>query len=153
MSVDAVFDAIENLLRDIGHRLGNVDVIIISTSEGHPISYYSSEDLNENFITDISALLGSIGEGIKVVLDELKILHKNEELIFLETPTHIFILVPLEKATMAIKMHKPALLGTVRVVVKSFIPKINQLLSRLEEAQLKAIKEEIAREVVPIGVQ
>ncbi len=154
MSVDEVFDAIESTLRELSEKLGNVDIIIISTSGGHPISYHSSESIDENFVMDLSALLGSMGEGIKVVLEELKIRYKGgEELIFLETKEHIFIMSLLEKATMAIQIRKPALLGTVRAIVKSYIPRINALLSKLEEAQMRAIREEIVKEIAPISVQ
>ena len=153
MSVEEIFDSIERLLKEISERIGNVDIIIVSTSEGHPISYYSVEDLDESFVSDLSALLGSIGEGLKVELDELKIEHHNEELVFLETRNHLFVLVPLEKATMAVKIRKPALLGTARAIIKSYMPRINDLLSKLEEAQMRIIREEIAKEVTPIGVQ
>lgn len=152
MSVDEVFDQIEKLLREISEKIGNTDIILISTSEGHLISYYSTEQVDENFVTDLSALLGSIGEGIKVILDELKIERRDEEFILLETAKHIFLLVPLEKASIAIKVHKPALLGAVRAVIKGYIVKINELLSKLEEAQMKMMREEIVKEVAPVSL-
>ncbi len=153
MSVEEIFDRIERILREISIKIGSVDIVIISTSEGHPISYYSPEKIDESTVSDLSALLGSIGEGLKVILDELKIAHQNEEVVLLETRDHIFVLVPLEKASMAIKVRKPALLGTVRAIVKSYIPYINDLLSKLEEAQMKLMREELVKEVAPIGIQ
>lgn len=152
MSVDEVFDQIEKLLREISEKIGNTDIILISTSEGHLISYYSTEQVDENFVTDLSALLGSIGEGIKVILDELKIERRDEEFIILETAEHILLLVPLKKASIAIKVHKPALLGAVRAVIKGYIVKINELLSKLEEAQMKMMREEIVKEVTPVSL-
>ncbi|MEX0568980.1 MAG: hypothetical protein Q6363_007475 [Candidatus Njordarchaeota archaeon] len=152
MSVDEVFDQIEKLLGEISEKIGNTDIILISTSEGHLISYYSKEQVDENFVTDLSAMLGSIGEGMKVILDELKIERQDEEFILLETAKHIFILIPLEKASIAVKVHKPALLGAVRAVIKSYIIKINELLSNLEEAQMKMMREEIVKEVTPLSL-
>jgi len=153
MSVEEIFDRIEGLLSEISEKIGSVDIIIVSTSEGHPISYYSPEKIDENVVSDLSALLGGIGEGLKVILDELKIAHHNEEVILLETREHIFVLVPLEKASIAIKVRKPALLGTVRAVIKSYIPRINELLAKLEEAQMKMMREELVKEVTPISIQ
>ena len=152
MSVEEIFDRIEQILKEISDKIGSVDIIIISTSEGHPISYYSPEKMDENTVSDLSALLGSFGEGLKAILDELKIPHQNEEVVLLETREHIFVLVPLDKASMAIKVRKPALLGTVRAIVKSYIPFINGLLDELEEAQMKVMREELVKEVMPIGI-
>ncbi len=153
MSVEEIFDRFERLLREIADKVASTEIIIVSTPSGHLISYYSKRQVTEDFVTDVAALIGSIGEGLKVIFEQLEMERGVEELVLAETPKHILLLVPLEKASIALKVEKPTLLGAIRAVIKSYIPRIAKLLDRLEEAQIKAIKEELAKEVAPIRVQ
>ena len=153
MSVEEIFDRFERLLREIADKVAGTEIIIVSTPSGHLISYYSKRQVTEDFVTDVAALIGSIGEGLKVIFEQLEMERGVEELVLAETPKHILLLVPLEKASIALKVEKPTLLGAIRAVIKSYIPRIAKLLDRLEEAQIKAIKEELAKEVAPIRVQ
>lgn len=149
VTVDEIYVQINTLLGEMARKLGRADFIILTTfASGHPVSYYPFENADEDFMQYVASLVSAIGDGFIAFLKDLGV-EVTHDMIFLETADTIILLALMQKGTLAVKVRKPALIGVVRAIVKAYIPKFDELLLKLDEAQAEMLKKELLKGVVP----
>jgi len=145
-----IYERLNRLVYDMAKRLGNVELIVVS-ADAIPIAHYSASLRNDEKINEVASLLNGSLEGLQTLFTEILQLDIKfgRDFLFLETRDSIIVLLHIGKATLLVHIRKPALLGTVRAIVKSYLPKIKELIDELQDVQNKLLTAEVYRSIIP----
>jgi len=145
-----IYDKLNKLIREMARSLGNVELIVVS-ADGVPIADYSAKPRSDERINEIASLLNGSLEGLQTLFTEILKLDISfgRDFLFLETQDSIIVLLHIGKATLLTHVRKPALLGTVRAIIKNYLPRISKLIEELQNVQNKLLVAEVYRDIIP----
>lgn len=131
-----IYDRLDELTKEMAKKIGNTKLIVISIY-GNPIASYSESPRDEEELNDIASLLNGSLEGLQTLLTQILKLNLSFEndFLFLESPDSILVLLSIGGASLLVYTSKPALLGTVRAIIKNYLPKVKKLLDELQSIQ------------------
>lgn len=141
-----IYDELDKAVREIAEKIGNVKLVVASVC-GNPVASYSDSPLSEDELNAISSLLDGTLEGLQTLFTQVLRLNLSFEndFLFLESPDSILVLLNISGASLLVHASKPVLLGTVRAVIKSYLPKIKRLLDELQNLQNRLLAVEALR--------